>query len=156
MQKKILSAIAVCALLLIVRCGSNTQPENTDQTADQKAENIKNLANKGIGPIKEVKLSYPLDEEMATQGLFIYKTKCHTCHKLSNEKLVGPGWKGITQRRASEWIMNYLINTDVMLDKDAIARQLVQVCITRMPNQKLTPEDARNILEFMRKKDGKH
>ena len=155
-MKKILSATAVCALLLLVKCGSNTQPENTKQPEKRLKEIKSDMTNKGIGPIKEVKLSYPLDEEMATQGLFIYKTKCHTCHKLSNEKLVGPGWKGITQRRASEWIMNYLINTDVMLDKDAIARQLVQVCITRMPNQKLTPEDARNILEFMRKKDGKH
>ena len=151
MRKKILSAIAVCTLLLIVRCGNNTQKENTDQTA----ENNNDLTNKGIGPFKDVKLTNPLDPEMATQGLFIFKTKCITCHKLSTEKLVGPGWKGVTQRRAPEWIMNYIINTDVMLDKDAIAQKLVQACVTRMPNQQLTDEEARSVLEFMRKNDGK-
>ncbi|MEK6616675.1 MAG: c-type cytochrome, partial [Bacteroidota bacterium] len=136
---------------VIVRCGNNTQPENTNQTAENKID----LADKGIGPFKDVKLTSPLDQEMATQGLFIFKTKCITCHKLSTEKLVGPGWKGVTQRRAPEWIMNYIINTDVMLDKNAIAQRLVQACVTRMPNQNLTAEEARNILEFMRKNDGK-
>ena len=151
MKKFFLSATVVCSLLVIVRCGNNTQPENTNQTAENKID----LADKGIGPFKDVKLTSPLDQEMATQGLFIFKTKCITCHKLSTEKLVGPGWKGVTQRRAPEWIMNYIINTDVMLDKNAIAQRLVQACVTRMPNQNLTAEEARNILEFMRKNDGK-
>lgn len=149
-------ATVICALFVIVRCGNNPQPEGTDETtAEQTVPTIKDTANKGIGPFKEVKLTYPLDQEMATQGLFIYKTKCNTCHKLSKEKLVGPGWKGLTERRAPEWIMNYIVNTDVMLDKDVIAQKLLQACVTRMPNQYLSAEEARNVLEFMRKNDGK-
>src|ERR1035437_2813358 len=140
MKKIILSAIAVCALFVMVRCGSNTQTENTNQAANKLAEVKKDLSNKGIGPFKEVKLTYPLDEEMVTQGQFIFKSKCFACHKLTGEKLVGPGWKGVTDRRASEWIMNFITNTDVMLDKDLVAQQLVIVCVARMPNQKLSPE----------------
>ena len=155
MKKKILFAIAVSTLFVIVRCGSNKQPENNNQTVNQTAENDNDLTNKGIGPIKDVKLTSPLDPEMVTQGLFIFKSKCFVCHKLSTEKLVGPGWKGVTQRRAPEWIMNYIINTDVMLDKDVIAQKLIQACVTRMPNQQLTTDEARNVLEFMRKNDGK-
>lgn len=152
MKKKILTAIVICTLFVIVRCGNNTQKENTNPTEQIKSD----MNDKGIGPFKEVKLTYPLDEEMATQGLFIYKTKCITCHKLTGEKLVGPGWKGITDRRASEWIMNFITNTDVMLDKDLIAQQLVVVCVSRMPKQNLNADEARNVLEYMRKNDGKH
>lgn len=156
MKKFFLSMFSVYTLFLMISCDSNTQKENTDQKATQTTENNNDLTNKGIGPFKDVKLTNPLDQEMATQGLFTFKSKCFACHKLSSEKLVGPGWKGVTQRRAPEWIMNYIINTDVMLDEDAIAKQLVQACVTRMPNQQLTGEEARNVLEFMRKNDGKN
>ena len=56
-MKKILSATAVCALLLLVKCGSNTQPENTKQPEKQLKEIKNDMTNKGIGPIKEVKLT---------------------------------------------------------------------------------------------------
>lgn len=152
MRKTILFAIAACSLFVIVRCSSNTQPESSNKPAESKPD----LTDKGIGPIKEVKISYPLDEEMATQGQFIYKSKCFACHKLTSEKLVGPGWKGVTDRRASEWIMNFVLNTNMMLDKDLVAQQLITVCVTRMPSQNLSNVEARNVLEFMRKNDGKH
>jgi len=156
MRKKILSVITICILFVIVRCSTNTQQESTNVVSTNSVTIIKDTTDKGIGPIKEVKLNYPLDEEMVTQGLFIFKTKCFACHKLTGEKLIGPGWRGVTNRRASEWIMNFVLNTNMMLDKDMLAQQLITVCLVRMPNQNLSVEEARNILEFMRKNDGKH
>jgi hypothetical protein len=41
-----------------------------------------------------------------------------------------------------------------MLSKDPKAQAMLEVCLVRMPNQNLTDEDARSILEFMRKNDG--
>ncbi|HXB11880.1 MAG TPA: cytochrome c, partial [Bacteroidia bacterium] len=76
-------------------------------------------------------------------------------HKLTDEKLVGPGWKGVTDRRTPEWIMNFITNTNVMLDSDLVAQQLMVICTTRMPNQNLSDDQARAVLEFMRKNDGK-
>jgi hypothetical protein len=49
--------------------------------------------------------------------------------------------------------MNMITNVDVMLDKDPQAQALLEECLTRMPNQNITPEDARGVLEFMRKND---
>jgi cytochrome c551/c552 len=86
----------------------------------------------------------------------IYNAKCIACHKLTDEKLVGPGWKGITDRREPEWIMNFITNTQVMLDKDLVAQSDLVTCVVRMPNQDLTDEQARQMLEFMRKNDGKN
>jgi len=152
MRKKILSILVACTLFVIVKCGTNTQPANTDQTAVASKDSV----DKGIGTFKEVKLTHPLDEGMVGKGEGIYKAKCIACHKLTTEKLVGPGWKGVTDRRTPEWIMNFITNTNVMLDSDLVAQQLMVVCIARMPNQNVTNEDARYVLEFMRKNDGKN
>jgi hypothetical protein len=84
----------------------------------------------------------------------VAQVKCTSCHKTTDEKLVGPGWAGVTQRRKPEWIMNFITNTDVMIDKDPEVQAQLELCLVRMPNQNLSDEDARNLLEFMRKNDG--
>jgi hypothetical protein len=41
-----------------------------------------------------------------------------------------------------------------MLNKDPKAQALLEICLVRMPNQNLTDNDARQLLEYMRKNDG--
>lgn len=91
---------------------------------------------------------------MADTGGKIFDVKCSACHKLTDEKLVGPGWQGVTSRHAPEWIENFVTNTDEMINKDPVAQAQLEICLVRMPNQSLSDEDARNLLEFMRKNDG--
>ena len=43
-----------------------------------------------------------------------------------------------------------------MLDKDLVAQSELVTCVVRMPNQQLTDEQARQMLEFMRNNDGKN
>ena len=95
-----------------------------------------------------------LDEAMALKGQNISDLKCLSCHKLTDEKLVGPGWAGVSTRHTPEWIMNFITNTDEMIDKDPKAQAMLEICMVRMPNQSLSDGDARDILEFMRKNDG--
>jgi cytochrome c2 len=109
----------------------------------------------GIGKYKEVVLTHPLDQNMVQKGKAVYLVKCAACHKLTSEKLVGPGWKGVTDRRKPEWIMNFSTNTDEMLDKDSDAKALMEICMVRMPNQHIADDEARGLLEFMRSIDGK-
>jgi cytochrome c551/c552 len=92
---------------------------------------------------------------MVTAGQNIYDLKCSTCHRLDGTKVVGPGWKDVTLRRKPEWIMNFVTNTDENLNKDAQAMSLLEECMVRMPNQNLSDDDARHILEFMRNNDAK-
>jgi mono/diheme cytochrome c family protein len=91
---------------------------------------------------------------MVAVGQKVYDVKCASCHKLTDEKLVGPGWAGVTKRRKPEWIMNFVTNTDEMLSKDAEAMSMLEVCLVRMPNQNLSDEEARASLEHMRANDG--
>jgi mono/diheme cytochrome c family protein len=104
--------------------------------------------------VTEVKLSTPLDPAMVKAGNEVYDLKCSACHKLDGPRLVGPSWKGLTTKRKPEWIINMITNVDMMLAEDAEAQKLLEECLVRMPNQNVSAEEARNILEFMRKNDG--
>src|SRR5204863_2638296 len=109
---------------------------------------------KGIGAVKQVTLNTPLEQERIPRGLAIYEMKCQPCHRLDDQRLVGPGWKDVTKRRKPEWVMNMITNVDVMLDKDPEAQKMFELCLVRMPNQNISVGDARDILEYMRKNDG--
>ena len=160
MNRKFLFAISAFISFLVIRCGSDTQKENqNDKMAPNNKDTVvisQGVNSKGIGRFKEVKLTHPLDEDMIAKAQLIFNAKCFACHKLTNEKLVGPGWKGVTDRREPEWIMNFITNTQVMLDKDLAAQSEMVTCVVRMPNQDLSDEQARQMLEFMRKNDGKN
>ena len=111
-------------------------------------------AGKGVGQVKEVTLNTPLEQDRIPRGKAIYEMKCQACHRLDDKRVVGPGWKDVTKRRQPEWIMNMITDVDVMLEKDAEAQKLLELCLTRMPNQNVSVGDARDILEYMRANDG--
>ena len=94
------------------------------------------------------------DAALASKGKTAAETKCFACHRLTDEKLVGPGWKGVTQRRAPHWIMNFITNPDAMIDKDPAVQAQLEICLVRMPNQNVADDEARSIVEFMRQNDG--
>ncbi len=102
----------------------------------------------------DITLNTPLDQAMVSAGKSTYELKCQSCHRLTEEKLVGPGWKDVTKKRKPLWIMNMITNVDMMLETDAEAQKLLEQCMVRMPNQNITKDQARQVLEFMRSNDG--
>jgi mono/diheme cytochrome c family protein len=153
MKKNYLLAVSVFAGLTIYSC-SNSQQNN--DSSKKPAASASATVDNGVGSYKNVELTHPVNAEMAEKGQNIYGVKCIACHKLTAEKVIGPGWKGVTDRRTPEYILNFVTNTDEMLDKDPNAKALLTVCMVRMPNQHLTDLEARAVLEFMRKNDGKN
>lgn len=91
-----------------------------------------------------------VDNAMAEKGKTTYDVKCQACHSTGENRVVGPGWKGITTRREPAWIMNMILNVDVMLTDDPEAQKLLEQCLVRMPNQNLSKDEGREVLEFMR------
>jgi mono/diheme cytochrome c family protein len=151
--------LAIFAAALLVSCAPDKPKTTEEYPTEEGASKPAPAANqvdptKGIGVIKEVTLSSPIDQGRVGRGQAIYEMKCQACHRLTDQRLVGPGWKDVTKRRKPEWIMNMVTNVDVMLDKDAEAQKLLELCLTRMPNQNVSIGDARDVLEFMRKNDG--
>lgn len=156
-------SILISAISLIYACGGDPKTENKSESfdaskvyGDDKKEEKPAYADdaKGVGKFKDIPLGATLNNSMVETGLKTYDLKCSACHKLTDEKLVGPGWKGVTGRRKVEWVMNFVTNTDEMLNKDVAAQAMLEECLVRMPNQNLTEADARGIYEFMRKNDG--
>lgn len=161
MKKTFRAGLLMAGLVIAASCGNNeTKTAGNEGAAGTPATNETSTPAaadpKGVGPVKNVELTHPLDEKMVAAGQSVYKMKCESCHKLTDEKLVGPGWKGVTDRRTPEWIMNFAMNTDEMIEKDPAAQKMLEECLVRMPNQNLAEADSRAILEFMRKNDGKN
>ena len=151
-------SLFIVALALFSSCGKKenaTEDFSTGGAATEKKTDPSTYdPNRGLGKYSTVELGTQLDAAMAGEGEKIQSVKCSACHKLTDEKLVGPGWKGVTSRNKPEWIMNFITNPDPMIDKDPKVQAMLELCMVRMPNQSLSDTDARNVLEFMRKNDG--
>jgi cytochrome c len=104
--------------------------------------------DKGIGMIKEVKLG-EIDKNMVTEGQMLFQKKCSTCHRM-DEKLIGSPLRGITKRRTPEWIMNMVLNPDLMIKENKEARELFEKLKVRMSPQNMNEDEARKILEYLR------
>lgn len=151
MKRVILYTTLFGVLLIGYGCGKGA--EQRAETPETDPQTLVNQPETHGTEVKEVKLA-ALDPAMAKKGNEIYDLKCSSCHKLTDERIVGPGWKGVTKRRKPEWIINMITNVDMMLAEDAEAQKLLEQCLVRMPNQNISSDEARQLLEFMRKNDG--
>lgn len=155
----IVSLTLICLTgIFLASCGSGdnktdgqatTSGSNSGTATDQSAEVHGSEIKSG-----EITLDHPLNANWVSAGKSTYELKCQSCHKLTTDRLVGPGWKDVTKRRKPEWIMNMITNVEMMLDTDPEAQKLLEQCLVRMPNQNLSRDQAREVLEFMRENDG--
>lgn len=125
--------------------------ENSNSNTNKIDLDAPTLDNKGIGPIKSIKLE-AIDEKMVAKGKDLYKKNCTACHKFK-KRYIGPALKGMTKIRSPEWIMNMMLNTTEMLEKDPVAKALMAEYSAPMAQQNLSEEEARAILEYLRTKN---
>jgi hypothetical protein len=152
--------VTIVMAMILMACGGSSSAgkgKNPYSTEEKTASgNPTYDPHRGEGPwtAQNVQLGASLDAAMAEEGHKIQQVKCASCHKLTDEKLVGPGWKGVTSRHTPEWIMNFISNPDPMIDKDPEVQAQLELCLVRMPNQNLNGDEPRQVLEFMRQNDG--
>lgn len=106
---------------------------------------------KGIGPIESIELTN-IDPSLAEAGKATFEQYCTACHKFE-ERYVGPALYGVTERRAPEWIMNMILNTNEMVMNDDTAYNLLAEFMTQMPQLGLSEDQARGVLEYFRSQD---
>lgn len=152
-RNNILGTVLLSASFLILSCNEGVKDEpkplDVQELTKDKPETHGTEVKEG-----DITLSTPLDQAMVTAGKATYELKCQSCHKLTEEKLVGPGWKDVTKKRKPVWIMNMITNVDMMLETDPEAQKLLELCLVRMPNQNINTDEARKVIEFMRSNDG--
>ncbi len=128
---------------------AKTTPKEKPKAKEPAAGTV----DKGIGPITEVKLD-SIDEDMAADGERIFTKKCTVCHQLDTKK-VGPPLRDIVKQQAPEFIMNMILNADVMEKKDPIVKKLVAQYQTYMTGLDLNQDQARKVLEYLRSASAK-
>ena len=116
------------------------------------SSNVKYNYDYGEGTYNPQKITFSdsLNQEMVVSGASIFNSKCSSCHKTSEEKLIGPGLEDITKRRTPYWIMNFISNPSPMIYKDTTLHKLVQLCLIEMPDVELDEDEVRDIFEFFR------
>ncbi|WP_207422987.1 c-type cytochrome [Desertivirga brevis] len=164
MKRKSISSLFIFLLAAaIYGCGSSetsssqqsqasaaTPPASTETSAVSNPEDKSD--SKGVGRFSSVEIG-TLDAAMASKGEAVFTAKCAACHKMTGEKLVGPGLKGVTQRRTPEWIMNMITNPEEMTKNDPVAKALFEKHLVQMTFQNVSDEETRQVLEFFRKND---
>jgi cytochrome c5 len=140
--------------LYFTACNSgDTAKENESAATPADGKNQTEAHGTQVQP-GDVTLTTPLNKDWVLAGQKTYELKCQSCHKLTDERVVGPGWAGVTKKREPHWIMNMITNVDMMLETDPEAQKLLEQCLVRMPNQNLSKDESRQVIEFMRQNDG--
>ena len=127
----------------------NRQAEKPD-TSDYQQHRKLQADNKGIGPIDSLELGNQIDQEMADKGKKIFENVCSRCHRL-HDSSVGPALAGVLQERSPAWVMNMILNTQEMLEKDPEAMSMKAEYKTPMIQTDLSKEEARQVVEYLRK-----
>lgn len=104
--------------------------------------------DKGIGPIKELKLG-AISDTLAATGQQVFTKKCTVCHQLDTKK-VGPPLRDVAKQQAPEFIMNMVLNSDEMEKKDPYVKKLIAQYQTYMSGLDLNKDQARAVLEYLR------
>jgi cytochrome oxidase Cu insertion factor (SCO1/SenC/PrrC family)/mono/diheme cytochrome c family protein len=90
-------------------------------------------------------------------GQAMYKKICTPCHTIGVGDRVGPDLRGVTERRDRTWLASYIRNPAAMLARDdAAARELAAKFGTvRMPNLRLSEQDADDLIGFLQQENAK-
>lgn len=85
----------------------------------------------------------------AAKGKELFSTLCQQCHAVTDEKVIGPGLKGITKRRDTAWLVKWVKNPQAVISSgDAYATALYAkfqpLVMQSFPD--LSDDDIKNIL----------
>lgn len=152
MNRFFLTAIAVVALSLAA-CSPSDEKAQEQAQGNTETTAVKEKAQ--YGKIKEVVLDPVVNKDMADKGEKIFDVSCTSCHKYE-ERYVGPPLGDVVHRRPPEYVMNMILDTETMIEKDDTVQCLLQEYLMKMPNMQVDEKDARNILEHLRVVGEKH
>jgi cytochrome c1 len=102
----------------------------------------------GVGPIRSLTLG-ELDEALAERGEAVFTLKCSACHKM-DDRYVGPPLGDVLTRRTPAFVMNMMLNPAEMVERHPDVKALLAEYMTPMPNQNMTEDEARAVLEYLR------
>ncbi|MFY8001421.1 MAG: c-type cytochrome [Candidatus Kapaibacteriota bacterium] len=140
--------LVVCGIAMIsMQILSSCAKQDTDTAKNSAQEVVKQKPE--YYKVKEVKLGATIDPALSKQGGQVFDVTCTGCHKY-DEKYVGPALGQVTKRRTPEYVMNMILDTETMVDKDDTVKCMLQTYLMKMPNMQVDEKDARAVLEHLR------
>lgn len=139
--------LAAFLVVSLAACGGDAADQGGNTPAEPAGLTQAQL-EKGIGPITSVDVS-ALDAALAAQGEQVFTVKCSACHKMA-DRYVGPPLGTVASERSPEFIMNMILNPEEMIQKHPDVKAMLGQFMTPMPNQHLTEDEARAVLEYLR------
>ncbi len=92
------------------------------------------------------------DAAKVEEGKTLFNNNCAQCHAVTNEVLVGPGLKGVTQRRPEQWLISWIHNPQKVIESgDKYAVDLYNK-FNKLPMQAfpdLTDDQIRSLLAYI-------
>jgi mono/diheme cytochrome c family protein len=157
----VLTTLALAALL--ASCGAKSGGEETASSASGGSPASSAAPASPSGGVAAVSKydggpragTMPVIEDQAEKGEKLFTTKgCSACHAFGR-RLTCPDLQGVTMRRTAVWMENQILHPDVMVKEDPISHGLFAQYALQMPNQGLTPEEARSVIEYFKEQDHK-
>lgn len=98
-----------------------------------------------------VNTSFQLDNELADSGMRVFQRKgCGSCHSIGRGRMAAPDLLGVVERRTTDWLQEFLRNTDQMLGSDPIAQALLEEYrYIKMPNMGVTDTEIEALIHFL-------
>lgn len=95
----------------------------------------------------------PVDAAKAEEGEKLFASKgCSACHGFGR-RISCPDLMGVPKQRTADWMEHQILHPEIMTKQDPIAKQLMAQYALQMPNQGLTPDQAKAVIEFIKKKN---
>ena len=88
-------------------------------------------------------------------GKTVFENRCASCHKISNQDLVGPGLANVNKRREQEWLIKFIKSSQKLIKNgDELANRLYnEYNQTIMPSHTdLSKAEIINTLDYIQQK----
>ena len=160
-RTRLFSLALICALIFAASCAKKSSDDASAASGASGASaspGASSGASAGLATVSQYDSGprageTPINDAMAEKGEGLFKTKgCTACHTFG-KKLTGPDLAGVSMRRTALWMENQILHPDVMVKTDPISHGLYAQFALQMPNQGLTPEEARAVIEYFKHTD---
>jgi cytochrome c551/c552 len=89
-------------------------------------------------------------------GEKLFKQNCAACHTVTDKKMVGPGLKGVTEKRSEEWLLKWTKNSgELIASGDADAKAIFDEFKIPMPPFAISDEEIKAIYAYVKSPEQK-
>lgn len=154
MIKKLVVHSLFASVIILSACSEGEKKAEDRSTAVVAEDNTAEAVEENIQDVQTQAATSTPDDKLIQEGEQLFTSNCVACHSLGNDRLIGPGLAGITERRSEEWLIPWIKNSQKVIESgDEYAVKLYnEYNKVPMPSYtNLTDDQIRGILAYIKK-----